>query len=119
MTSSTDCYSEQRATLLTSASRSHGRTVKKTTPTDYLVGARVREPRRAIGMSQTDPAKAIRAIFQHAQKYENGTNRVGAGRLSGRYQGAWRNAGSGCPVRLSAGRLLEPKALACLVREGS
>jgi transcriptional regulator with XRE-family HTH domain len=55
---------------------------KQTTPADHLVGARIRERRRALNMSQADLAQAIGVTFQQVQKYEQGRNRVGAGRLS-------------------------------------
>ncbi len=56
--------------------------IKRTTPVDQLVGSRIRERRRAINMSQTELARKIGVTFQQVQKYENGVNRIGAGRLS-------------------------------------
>jgi transcriptional regulator with XRE-family HTH domain len=35
----------------------------------------------ALGMSQTDLGDALGVTFQQIQKYEKGTNRIGAGRL--------------------------------------
>ena len=55
---------------------------KKTTPADQYAGLAVRRLRNELGLSQTDLAKAIGVTFQQVQKYEKGTNRVGAGRLS-------------------------------------
>jgi transcriptional regulator with XRE-family HTH domain len=49
---------------------------------DAHVGALVRKRRIAIGMSQTTLAEAIGLTFQQVQKYEKGTNRIGASRLS-------------------------------------
>jgi transcriptional regulator with XRE-family HTH domain len=49
---------------------------------DKHVGARVRERRNQVGMSQTDLADALGVTFQQVQKYEKGVNRVGAGRLA-------------------------------------
>jgi transcriptional regulator with XRE-family HTH domain len=51
-------------------------------PMDVFVGARIRILRKHRGMSQVELAGKIGVTFQHVQKYEKGTNRVGAGRLS-------------------------------------
>jgi len=48
---------------------------------DVAVGQRMRIERLAKGMSQTELANAAGVSFQQMQKYENGLNRVGAGRL--------------------------------------
>ena len=48
---------------------------------DVEIGARVRSVRVAKGLSQTDLATACGITFQQIQKYEKGTNRVGASRL--------------------------------------
>lgn len=50
-------------------------------PTDVYVGRRVREARVAKGMSQTDLGDQLGVSFQQVQKYEKGTNRIGASRL--------------------------------------
>ena len=49
--------------------------------TDIHIGKRVRMMRLARGLSQTDLATRLGITFQQIQKYERGTNRVGAGRL--------------------------------------
>ena len=49
--------------------------------TDKHVGARVRMRRLMLDMSQTTLADALGVTFQQVQKYEQGTNRIGAGRL--------------------------------------
>jgi len=49
--------------------------------TDVYIGKRLRVLRMAKGMSQTDVAQALGITFQQIQKYENGMNRIGAGRL--------------------------------------
>jgi transcriptional regulator with XRE-family HTH domain len=54
---------------------------KSSSPTDRHVGARVRMRRMMLGMSQTKLGDAIGLTFQQVQKYEKGTNRIGAGRL--------------------------------------
>ena len=48
---------------------------------DVHVGARVRILRRASGMSQEALADRLGLTFQQVQKYETGTNRIGASRL--------------------------------------
>jgi transcriptional regulator with XRE-family HTH domain len=50
-------------------------------PTDKHVGSRVRMRRLVLGMSQSKLADAIGLTFQQVQKYEKGTNRMGASRL--------------------------------------
>ena len=55
---------------------------KKTpNPIDRHVGSRVRMRRMMLAMSQTDLGDALGLTFQQVQKYEKGTNRVGASRL--------------------------------------
>jgi transcriptional regulator with XRE-family HTH domain len=49
---------------------------------DTEVGRRVRTQRLTKGMSQTELGTKIGVTFQQVQKYENGVNRIGAGRLS-------------------------------------
>ena len=51
-------------------------------PLDALVGARIRVFRIHRKISQTDLADQIGVTFQQVQKYEKGTNRIGASRLS-------------------------------------
>jgi len=48
---------------------------------DRLVGRNIRIQRLAKGLSQTDLAAQLGVSFQQVQKYERGTNRIGAGRL--------------------------------------
>lgn len=48
---------------------------------DRYVGIRIRLRRRVIQMSQQELAARLGITFQQLQKYENGQNRVGAGRL--------------------------------------
>jgi transcriptional regulator with XRE-family HTH domain len=56
-------------------------TTKSSDPTDKHVGARVRIRRLMCDMSQTDLGDALGITFQQVQKYEKGTNRIGASRL--------------------------------------
>lgn len=50
-------------------------------PTDKHVGARVRMRRMMLGMSQEKLGHSLGLTFQQVQKYEKGTNRIGASRL--------------------------------------
>jgi transcriptional regulator with XRE-family HTH domain len=54
---------------------------KAPNPIDKHVGARVRMRRVLIGMSQEKLGEALGITFQQVQKYEKGTNRMGASRL--------------------------------------
>jgi transcriptional regulator with XRE-family HTH domain len=54
---------------------------KKPDPKDIEVGHRVRAIRLEKGMSQEKLGDALDLTFQQVQKYEKGTNRIGAGRL--------------------------------------
>ena len=54
---------------------------KSPNPTDKHVGARVRMRRLMCGLSQTALGDALGITFQQVQKYEKGTNRIGASRL--------------------------------------
>jgi transcriptional regulator with XRE-family HTH domain len=55
--------------------------VKTPNPIDKHVGARVRMRRLMVGMSQGKLGEALAVTFQQIQKYEKGTNRIGASRL--------------------------------------
>src|ERR1044072_4647563 len=48
---------------------------------DAEAGRRVRSRRLELRLSQTELAAGIGVTFQQVQKYEKGTNRIGAGRL--------------------------------------
>ena len=54
---------------------------RSTLPADEWVGSRIRLRRNTVRMSQTELGTAIGVTFRQIQKYERGTNRVGAGRL--------------------------------------
>ena len=56
-------------------------TKKPPNPIDVHVGSRVRARRQVLGMSQEKLGNALGLTFQQVQKYEKGTNRVGASRL--------------------------------------
>lgn len=51
------------------------------TETDKYVGARIRERRIMMGLSQQDIADLIGVTYQQAHKYERGINRISASRL--------------------------------------
>jgi transcriptional regulator with XRE-family HTH domain len=48
---------------------------------DHYVGGRVRLRRMELGMTQEMLGERLGVTFQQVQKYENGTNRISAGRL--------------------------------------
>lgn len=54
---------------------------KKPNPIDIHVGGRIRLRRNMLGMSQERLGESLGITFQQIQKYEKGTNRVGASRL--------------------------------------
>ena len=54
---------------------------KSPNPIDKHVGSRVRMRRMMLGMSQEKLGDALGLTFQQVQKYEKGTNRIGASRL--------------------------------------
>ena len=49
---------------------------------DRHVGARLRERRIMLGLTQQELAELIGVTYQQAHKYEKGINRIAAGRLS-------------------------------------
>ncbi len=54
---------------------------KKPNPIDVHVGSRIRLRRNMLGFSQERLGESLGITFQQIQKYEKGTNRVGASRL--------------------------------------
>lgn len=54
---------------------------KKPNPIDVHVGSRIRLRRNMLGLSQEKLGESLGITFQQIQKYEKGTNRVGASRL--------------------------------------
>ncbi len=55
--------------------------MRKRDPRDAEIGKRVRTLRLQREMSQTDMGNLLEVTFQQVQKYENGANRISAGRL--------------------------------------
>ena len=56
-------------------------TKKKPNPIDIHVGTRVRLRRTMLGLSQEKLGESLGITFQQIQKYEKGSNRIGASRL--------------------------------------
>lgn len=56
-------------------------TKKKPNPIDVHVGKRVRLRRTMLGLSQEKLGDSLGITFQQIQKYEKGSNRIGASRL--------------------------------------
>jgi transcriptional regulator with XRE-family HTH domain len=54
---------------------------RSTAAIDDHVGARIRERRIMLGLTQQQLAELIGVTYQQAHKYERGINRVSAGRL--------------------------------------
>ncbi|WP_333822832.1 helix-turn-helix domain-containing protein [Pinisolibacter sp.] len=54
---------------------------KSPNPIDVHVGSRVRLRRMMLGMSQDKLGEHLGITFQQIQKYEKGTNRIGASRM--------------------------------------
>ena len=55
---------------------------KRTGSVDLHVGLKIRDRRKELCLSQTDLGREVGVSFQQLQKYEHGTNRVGASRLA-------------------------------------
>ncbi|MEM7619207.1 MAG: helix-turn-helix transcriptional regulator [Pseudomonadota bacterium] len=59
----------------------HETKIKKPNPIDIHVGSRLRLRRMMVGLSQEKLGEHLGLTFQQIQKYEKGTNRIGASRL--------------------------------------
>ena len=57
--------------------------VRTATEVDAYVGAQLKILRKSAKLSQTQLANEVGVTFQQIQKYERGTNRIGASRLWG------------------------------------
>jgi len=57
------------------------RSPRTPTTVDAYIGARMRERRRALGITQERLGELLGVTFQQVQKYEAGRNRVSAARL--------------------------------------
>ena len=58
-----------------------GRLGRHPQDTDRYIGARMRERRIMLGLTQLELAELIGVTFQQMHKYETGLNRISAGRL--------------------------------------
>lgn len=66
---------------LPSGDGSQPTTTKDTKAFDKFVGARIRQRRKLLGMSQQKLAALVGVTFQQIQRYEFGQNRIGPERL--------------------------------------
>lgn len=57
------------------------RASKRDIPTDLHIGSRLRARRLELGISQQQLGEQIKISYQQVQKYERGTNRIGAALL--------------------------------------
>ena len=55
---------------------------RRATAEDVVIGQKVRALRFDRGLSQSELASQVGVTFQQVQKYENGANRISAGRLA-------------------------------------
>ena len=67
--------------IITPSNKSKVAVSKNSNPIDKHVGMRLRTRRLSIDMSQEKLGEALGVTFQQVQKYEKGTNRIGASRL--------------------------------------
>jgi transcriptional regulator with XRE-family HTH domain len=77
---------------------------KQQDPLDIEVGRRVRALRLEKGMFQEKLGNQLALTFQQIQKYENGTNRIGAARLQRIAQILGVSVSALYPDRVPAGR---------------
>ena len=54
---------------------------RQASATDQMVGARLKQRRRLLGISQKELAEKLELAIQQLQKYETGRNRISASRL--------------------------------------
>ena len=69
------------ATVVFKAKESSGPGRSRAQDVDRYVGARMRERRIMLGLTQQQMAELIGVTYQQAHKYEKGINRIAAGRL--------------------------------------
>lgn len=72
---------ESSVSMLADREELYETTGRKPNPVDVHVGTRVRYRRMIVGMSQEKLGEKMNLTFQQIQKYEKGTNRIGASRL--------------------------------------
>jgi len=71
----------QPRTMTAKTEAKPARPANRANDTDRHVGARIRERRIMLGLSQQQMADLIGVTYQQAHKYERGINRISAGRL--------------------------------------
>lgn len=71
----------QPNSMTTETEAKSARPTNRANDTDRHVGARIRERRIMLGLSQQQMADLIGVTYQQAHKYERGINRISAGRL--------------------------------------
>jgi transcriptional regulator with XRE-family HTH domain len=69
------------ATVMVKSNPSPGPGRSRAQDVDRHVGARMRERRIMLGLTQQQMAELIGVTYQQAHKYEKGINRIAAGRL--------------------------------------
>src|ERR687894_210810 len=69
------------ATVMVKANASPGPGRSRAQDVDRHVGARMRERRIMLGLTQQQMAELIGVTYQQAHKYEKGINRIASGRL--------------------------------------
>lgn len=65
----------------TSAETNENSSARKADLVDKHVGNRIRERRRELHISQQEISEILGVSYQQLQKYENGNNRISAGRM--------------------------------------
>jgi transcriptional regulator with XRE-family HTH domain len=73
--------SDQPRIMPTNTEPKAAKPLNRANDTDRHVGARIRERRIMLGLSQQQMADLIGVTYQQAHKYERGINRISAGRL--------------------------------------
>ncbi len=68
-------------TAQTPADYADNSSARKADMVDKHVGSRIRERRRELHISQQEISSILGVSYQQLQKYENGNNRISAGRL--------------------------------------
>lgn len=61
--------------------RANRRPARQPTDVDRVVGLKIREARKSLGLTQDQLAREVGLTFQQIQKYEKAVNRVSAGLL--------------------------------------
>ena len=76
-----DDETQLQPSMMSKTEEKPARPTNRANDTDRHVGARIRERRIMLGLSQQQMADLIGVTYQQAHKYERGINRISAGRL--------------------------------------